>query len=63
MTAVLEDMVVLAQRKGIDLGAELAVDSAPGGHQRVDDGRRGIQPGRQRCDPPTRRRKARSPWP
>ncbi|AJG21414.1 sensor histidine kinase [Cupriavidus basilensis] len=28
VTAVLEDMVVLAQRKGIDLGAELAVDSA-----------------------------------
>ncbi|MDF3835506.1 sensor histidine kinase [Cupriavidus basilensis] len=28
VTGVLEDMVVLAQRKGIDLGAELAVDSA-----------------------------------
>lgn len=28
VTAVLEDMVVLAQRKGIDLGAELALDCA-----------------------------------
>jgi hypothetical protein len=48
VTAVLEDLVVLAQRKQIDLWRRHARRMHPGTHQRMDARRSDFQSGRQR---------------